>query len=340
MNIFSKSYNYISQSITRKLFFLLLLVGVLPTFAVGYSIYQSSFTEIENKAKAQLEAIKTVKANQLTGYFQQIENQVRTFSENVMVVDAMKQFPTAETSASTEAGVTPEKLEQMRNKVESYYKIDFTNEYLDITGNNPPVEQQLAPLDNDSIFLQYQYIANNPNPLGAKEVLDAANDDTTYSKLHKKYHPVVRSYLKKFGYYDIFLCDLNSGDIVYSVFKELDFTTSLSKGPYASTNFGRAFELAANATSKDDVFLVDYQDYVPSYDAPASFISSPIFDGDTKVGVAIFQMPLNKIAAIMGERTGLGNTGETYAVGKDLLMRNNSRFAEEDGRRRNLYSGR
>ena len=116
------------------------------------------------------------------------------------------------------------------------------------------------------------------------------------------------------------------------MFKELDFTTSLSQGPYAGTNFGKAFQLAANATSKDDVFLVDYEDYIPSYEAPASFISSPIYDGNTKVGVAIFQMPLDKIAAIMGERTGLGETGETYAVGKDLLMRNNSRFAEEDGK--------
>ena len=331
MNLFSKSYNYVSQSITRKLFFLLLLVGILPTAVVGWSIYSSSFNAIETKATDQLEAIKTVKANQLTNYFKQIENQVKTFSENVMVVDAMKQFPEAEASARTEAGITAEQLQGMRNKVESYYKVDFTDEFVDITGEKPPVAKQLAPLDNDSIFLQYQYIANNPNPLGSKEALDFAQDDTTYSKLHKKYHPVVRSYLQKFGYYDIFLCDLNSGDIVYSVFKELDFTTSLSQGPYSTTNFGKAFELAANASSKDDVFLVDYEDYVPSYQAPASFISSPIYDGDTKVGVAIFQMPLDKIAAIMGERTGLGNTGETYAVGHDWKMRNNSRFAEEVG---------
>ena len=327
MNIFQ----YINQSIFRKLVVLLLLVATLPALAVGLSIYLSSYNAIETKATDQLEAIKTVKATQLTNYFKQIENQVRTFSENTMIVDAMKQFPTAETTASEEAGTTPEELEKMRNKVEAYYKIEFSNEFVGITGNNPPIAQQLAPLDNDSIYLQYQYIANNPNPLGSKEALDAAPDNTTYSKLHEKYHPVVRSYLQKFGYYDIFLCDLQTGDIVYSVFKELDFTTSLSKGPYSTTNFGHAFELAANASSKDDVFLVDYEDYIPSYEAPASFISSPIYDGDTKVGVAIFQMPIDKIAAIMDERTGLGKTGETYAVGKDWKMRNNSRFAAEVG---------
>jgi methyl-accepting chemotaxis protein len=43
----------------------------------------------------------------------------------------------------------------------------------------------------------------------------------------------VRNYLEKFGYYDIFLVDPETGDIVYSVFKELDYSTSLIDGPYA-----------------------------------------------------------------------------------------------------------
>ena len=37
-------------------------------------------------------------------------------------------------------------------------------------------------------------------------------------------------------------------------------------------------------------------------------------------------MPIDKIAAIMGERTGMGESGETYAVGADKLLRNDSRF--------------
>ena len=187
-------------------------------------------------------------------------------------------------------------------------------------------------LDDDSLYLQSLYIKRNPNPLGEKDKLDYAPDSSEYSQLHKKYHPVVRSYLQKFGYYDIFLCDLQSGDIVYSVFKELDFTTSLKDGPYSTTNFGRAFQLAAEqGQSADDVFLVDYEPYTPSYEDAASFISTPIYDGDRKIGVAIFQMPIEKINGIMEERTGLGETGETYAVGKDFLMRNDSRFLDQLG---------
>jgi len=132
---------------------------------------------------------------------------------------------------------------------------------------------------------------------------------------------VVRNYLEKFGYYDIFLVDSQTGDIVYSVFKELDYTTSLIDGPYAQTNFGEAFRQANGLTDPDDFVLVDFRQYTPSYGAPASFIASPIFDGDKKIGVAIFQMPVDRITAIMNQRGGLGETGETILVGPDYQMR-------------------
>ena len=66
---------------------------------------------------------------------------------------------------------------------------------------------------------------------------------------------------------------------------------------------------------------MDFKRYTPSYEAPASFIASPIFDGDKKVGVAIFQMPIDRINGVMGFRSGMGETGESYLVGPDNLVR-------------------
>jgi len=144
-----------------------------------------------------------------------------------------------------------------------------------------------------------------------------------YSRLHEEIHPVVRTYLEKFGYYDIFLIDPDNGKIVYSVFKELDYATSLLDGAWADTNFAEAFK-KGRTLDKGEVALMDFAQYMPSYDAPASFIASPIFDGDTRLGVLIFQMPLDRITGVMSERAGLGKTGETYLVGPDLLMRSDS----------------
>jgi len=298
-------YSWVSGSIRNKLLFLLTIVALVPMGLLGYSMYKSASNGIRSQAFAQLTAIRTVKAKQIEDYFGQIDNQIQTFSQNLSIVEAMKEFPSALAAARSEVQVDEDQMQSMKENLLGYYQNEFGRVYQETTNSKPNLKAQIAPLDEDSIYLQYQYISS-------------------------KYHPMVRSYLQKFGYYDIFLCDLKTGDIVYSVFKEMDFTTSLTQGPYSKTNFATAFKLAANATSAEQTFLVDYEAYTPSYEDPASFISSPIYDGGTKIGVAIFQMPIDKISGILDERTGLGYSGETYAVGADNLMRNDSRFVHDD----------
>ncbi|CAN0347080.1 unnamed protein product, partial [Ectocarpus sp. 4 AP-2014] len=186
----------------------------------------------------------------------------------------------------------------------------------------------LDQLDAESVALQHAYISANKNPLGSKHLLDTAESESDYGKLHEVIHPVVRNYLDKFGYYDIFLIDIDSGDIVYSVFKELDYGTSLKDGPYSATNFARAFK-QASTLPKGEFAFVDFEQYAPSYDAPASFIATPVFDNEERLGVAVFQMPVDRIKAIMAFREGLGETGEAILIGPDFQMRSDSYLKPE-----------
>ena len=73
------------------------------------------------------------------------------------------------------------------------------------------------------------YLDQNPNPPGKKEELDLAPDGSLYSQAHGKYHPWFRQFLRERGYYDIFLFSAD-GQNVYTVFKELDFSTNLQSG--------------------------------------------------------------------------------------------------------------
>ena len=76
--------------------------------------------------------------------------------------------------------------------------------------------------------------------------------------------------------------------------------------------------------------FTDFAAYAPSHGAPASFLATPVLDQTGKMmGVLALQMPLDRIDAILQQAAGLGQTGETFVVGKDRLMRNNSRFADE-----------
>ncbi len=282
----------------------------------------SLITNVKNLRQAafdKLEAVKSIKRSALEKYFQTIRDQVMTFSENRMVVENMRYFTEEFKTYRMQNDIMVQEVDKWRAELATYYTGEFTEEYKkQNNGADPNAIRFLEMLDNDSIALQRQFIRANKNPLGSKHLLDKIEGDMSdYGASHEKFHPVVRSYLEKFGYYDIFLVDSESGDVVYSVYKELDYTTSLIDGPYAKTNLGEAFRLAsADTAKKDDVFLVDFKTYTPSYEGQAGFIASPIFEDGEKIGVAIFQMPIDRINDIVNERTGLGKTGENYLVGE------------------------
>ncbi len=174
------------------------------------------------------------------------------------------------------------------------------------------------------------YITKNPFPAGKKLEYFDAKDGSAYSSLHAKYHSFFKNFLEQYAYYDIFLVDGENGDVLYTVFKELDYGSNLVSGTYNTANIARLFkEINSSNVSGKVVKLVDFESYAPSNGDPAAFIASPVYDGNQKIGAVIFQLPINKLDAVMQERSGLGETGETYLVGPDKLMRSNSRFSEK-----------
>lgn len=183
----------------------------------------------------------------------------------------------------------------------------------------------VTPVD----YLQKKYIDENPNPLGQKEKLDFAADGTNYSQLHAKMHPYFRRLLQENGYYDIFLIN-PQGDVVYTVFKELDFASNVLTGQWKDTDLGNVFRNALKATDDEAAIYEDFAPYAPSNNVPAGFIGVPVRDANNHlIGVMVIQMPIGKINDIMQDKAGLGETGEMMLFGSDGLARNDSRFAKE-----------
>ncbi|MHA7776167.1 methyl-accepting chemotaxis protein [Roseibium sp. M-1] len=174
---------------------------------------------------------------------------------------------------------------------------------------------------DDKAILQKAYIHDNPHPTGQKDALMSAGD-SVYDQAHARYHPWFRTMLKTRGYYDIFLF-AEDGSLVYTVFKELDYATNLANGEYKNTDLGNAFRSALNG-AKGEIHFFDFKPYAPSADAPASFMSTPIYDNGKRTGVLVFQMPIDNINSVMGDSTGMGQTGEAILVGTDKLFRNDS----------------
>jgi methyl-accepting chemotaxis protein len=314
------------------------LLAAVPVACASIGLYlmasDKSHQALEQAAVERLTGLRDLTKERIDDYFLGIRNQILTLSEDRMIIDASTAFREAFRTYRNEV---PEPDQgTLRRQLEAYYRGDFTQEFQRRNeAGAADVDNWLGQLDQDSLALQYRFISANSNPLGEKHKLTDPGDGSGYARHHARYHPVIRSYLEKFGYYDIFLADPQTGDIVYSVFKELDYTTSLKDGPYARSGIGEVFRRANAANAADFVALSDFAPYAPSYLDPAAFIASPVFDGPNKVAILIFQMPIDRINDIMTHKqrwkqAGLGDSGETYLIGPDRLMRSQSRFLAED----------
>lgn len=340
MKLIHEAYRFLTEfkmNLKRKMIIGAAALAAIPvmiaSLTLGNKASKDSALALEKAAEERLVAIRDSSKARIEDYFETIDKQIITLSTNRMVIDAMKTLKQGFNSYRTEVD---NNTDQQREALGSYYTQDFNNQFKKLNnGENSNATQWLRQLDDDSIALQYKLIKANPNPLGSKDALSDLGDDSSYNDYHKQFHPVFRQYLQQFGYYDIFLADPDSGDIIYSVFKELDYTTSLKNGAFAQSGIGEAFRKANAANAADYTVLTDFASYSPSYQDPAAFIASPIYDEGKKIGILIFQMPIDNINNIMTHKqqwsdAGLGASGETYLVGKDKTLRSMARFLIED----------
>jgi serine phosphatase RsbU (regulator of sigma subunit) len=309
-------------------------IAFLSILVIGYLSYVKGKNSLEEESFNRLTAVREMKASQIESYFQDIRNQIITFSEEHTIVEAMVDFKKGFDTIDQQSNYSEKEVSDCHNRLNNYYRNEFLPRLNTDTLISATIENHL-PSYQSAVILQDLYISNNENPVGRKHYLNKADDTSCYATAHAEFHPLIRSYLEKFDYYDIFLVDNKTGHIIYSVYKEVDFGTSLIDGPYANSNIAKAFMASRDAHDSNFVKLVDFSPYVPSYNAPASFISTPVFHRGQNVGTLIFQMPIKRIDDIMTSRhewaeVGLGKSGETYIVAEDFTLRNQSRFLIED----------
>ena len=321
----------------NKLLLALLGVSLLPMAFMGATTYRTASSALQEQAFLRLETVNTILGKAVERYFETLRQELRVLAEEPITVQALDDFRTAVGSVTAEVAQDEKTIARMRRDLEAFYAGEFAAECRRRAGNDPDMlmtidaKAYVESLDDAAVCLQEAYIRGNDNPLGSKQMLDAAEDSSAYSTAHATLHPVFRSLQEKYGVYDVFLIDAASGQIVYTVFKEADFGANLRVGPLSSTPFAKAVLEAAGSGRRDAVTFGQYSRYLPSYGTPAAFVAAPIFAGRQVTGVLAFQIPLDKIDQIVGERTGMGRTGETYAVGTDRLFRTNSRFVEQLG---------
>ncbi|MCB9558522.1 MAG: HAMP domain-containing protein [Deltaproteobacteria bacterium] len=162
----------------------------------------------------------------------------------------------------------------------------------------------------------------------AVQRLDVAFKEGTssegYRRTHQFYDPVLRAYRKGHGYDELLLIG-KEGAVVYSTEQRPDFGTNLRHGPYADSVLGKVYTNAMSGSA----MLTDFAPYAAANGAPRAFVGAPVRHKGEVVGVVALGIPLATINEITKDATGLGETGETYLVGSDHLMRSDSRFEKQ-----------
>ncbi|MEQ1504528.1 MAG: methyl-accepting chemotaxis protein [Myxococcota bacterium] len=155
------------------------------------------------------------------------------------------------------------------------------------------------------------------------EAYAAGTDSEGYVAVQKRYDPLLRGFGTKQGFYDVFLIS-GSGDVVYSMTHEPDFATNLVSGQWSGSALASAFRDA----HRGGTVLTDITTYAPSKGIPAMFVATPLGTGGD-AGVLAFQIDLAEFDSRLAQSAGLGQTGQSYVVGADFVMRSNSRLSSE-----------
>lgn len=316
-------------SIQSKLMLMLLGVCISSIIAIAYVGYNNGRQALNRSINNQLVSVRETKAYQIERYYKQIRAEIQTFSQGG-VNDAVKGF----SQAYQELEDTNIQI-NWNDKLKDYYEQKFLPQLAKNTEGRPLLFSYF-PKNTAAKYLQYHYIAGNNNPIGEKEYLNNPNDGSEYSRIHQIVQPIFSNFISQLRFYDLFLIDAKTGNIIYSVKKETDFGTNLLNGPYSTSGLATVFQKAVNADHPDFVTISDFSPYRASYGSPAAFIASPVFDtiNSELIGVLAFQLSADEISNVMTgnddwEGDGLGQSGETYLVASDYGMRSNSRFLIE-----------
>lgn len=315
-------------TIRTRLMLILIGVGILACAVLGILGSQYGQKAISAEVQKQLNLTLNAKRNEIGTYLHDISSFVEVQGQNTMVIDAAKEFRQAFNT-----------LEKDSLNLECSIALSqFYDQFLVKMSQTLKVKNDVElylPKSKEACYLQFHYIVDNPNPVGNKIDLNQAEDNSRYSAIHAKYHSYFSLLLDKYNFYDVFLIDLEQGNIVYTAHKETDFATNLYNGPYRNSNLATLTKKLRSEGDLQATTWVDFASYRPSFGAPAAFCGIPLIDNGITVGALVFQLPIDKINEVMTdnrqwETNGLGTTGESFLVGRDRFMRSSSRFFLED----------
>jgi class 3 adenylate cyclase len=321
------------MSIQSKLLVMLLLTSVLSAAVVGAIGYQSGRNSLRASVFERLTETRQSQSRQLQTGIADLKDSLVIYSRGSTASEAVEAF-TAGFDQLGAAAINPAQQQSLAD----YYANRFAKDEAAQTGEKIDVGA-LVPTSNAQRYLQDYYTV----PFGdydkpsanwdAAIAYDDARDGSAWSAANTRFNDYFREIVTRFDFEDALLLDTR-GNVVYSAYKGVDLGTNILTGPFKGSELGGAYQKALDSNTVDYVGLTDFGDYQPA-DGPTAWFVSPVGPLGHVEGVLALQFPISKINTLMTfdgrwEDSGMGETGETFIVGPDDLMRSNSRLFLQD----------
>lgn len=146
-------------------------------------------------------------------------------------------------------------------------------------------------------------------------------------KIYEEHDTKFKNFIKNNKLFDLFIISQDHGHVMYTVAKESDLGENLGVGPLRDSGLAKVWRESLR-TGK--TAFADMAPYAPSNGEPAMFMATPIVKNGVVKGVVAVQLSAEVINDIMGNSTGMGETGGTYLVGQDHYLRSDSKLDHID----------
>jgi class 3 adenylate cyclase len=313
-------------SIQSKLLLMLVLTSVLSSIVVGYFGYRTGTQALEDSTRSRLQDVLDERSSRVSAMINNVSGGVTLDSQGVGP-ESMADFGAAydELARGT---VNPADTAALTRYYNDYYAPNLQKN----VGGEINAEA-FIPTSPARTYLQARYTVEATTQSDTSRPVsdvDDAGDGSAWSAANKKWNPYWRAVRDSLGLDDVMMIDTD-GRVVYSADKGADLGSDVDTGEFRGGALESLWRKALRSNNRDYVAIADYESYQPAYGRPRMFVASPIGTGGDATGVLVYEISSDAITTLTTgsgtaeDVTGLGETGESYIVGTDGLLRSNSR---------------
>ncbi len=156
---------------------------------------------------------------------------------------------------------------------------------------------------------------------------EVGNVDFTNDNEYLQITKSLKSYIVANGYYDVMLINPDDGHVIFNIGQnsqeEQAFINSFDE---SNTEYSDTWH---HSIETGEVSISDMYKNASTNNQAAQLVTCPVLDAQNHiVSIVAIQVPDTLINHIVNSNTGLGESGESCLVGKDHIMRSDSRFID------------